>query len=67
MKKQSIWSRVGKFKVYSKQMQGTNYRSNAIKKSRGTAITPRKMTPHELCGQELKMEEDERAKKKIFN
>ena len=67
IKKQSNWSRVGKFKVDSTQMQGTNYRSNDIKKGRGTATTPRKMNPYELRGQGLKMEEDECAKKKFFN
>ena len=67
MEKRSRWSRFEKFKIDSKKTLGTNYRSNASKKCRGTAVTPRKMNPYELRNQELRMEEDERTKRKVFN
>ena len=40
---------------------------NTTKKHRGTASMPRKINPYELCDQELKIEDDKRAKRKFFN
>ena len=67
MEKRSRWSIFGKFKVDSEKTLETNYRSNACKKCRGAAVTPRTINPYELRNQELKMEEYERSKRKVFN
>ena len=40
---------------------------NTTKKRRGTILIPRKINPYELRDQELKIEEDKRAKRKFFN
>ena len=40
---------------------------NTTKKRRGTASISRKIKPYELRDQELKIEEDKQAKRKIFN
>ena len=40
---------------------------NTTKKRRGSILTPMKINPYELRGQELKIEEDERAKRKFLN
>ena len=40
---------------------------NTIKKRRGSILIPRKINPYELCDQELKIEEDKRAKRKFLN
>ena len=40
---------------------------NTTKKRRGTASISRKINPYELRDQELKIEEDKRAKRKFFN
>ena len=41
--------------------------SNATKRRRGTASMTRKINPYELRDQELKIEEDKRAKRTFFN
>ena len=40
---------------------------NTTKKRRGVTLIPRKINPHELPDQELKIEEDTRAKRKLLN
>ena len=67
VKKPSRWSRFGKFKVETKKAQGTDHMGNTTKKRRGSIPTPRKINPYVLRDQELKMEEDKRAKRKFFN
>ena len=58
-KKPGRWSRFGRFRVDVKKTQGSNQMCNTTKKRREAASTPRKMNPHELCDQELKIEEGE--------
>ena len=66
-KKPSRWSRFGEFKVETKKTQGTDHMENTTKKRRGPILIPRKINPHELRDQELKIEEDKRAKRKFPN
>ena len=40
---------------------------NTTKKRRGTTLIPRKINLYELRDQELKIEEDKRAKRKFLN
>jgi len=40
---------------------------NTTKKRRGSILIPRKINPYELRDQELKIEEDKRAKRKFLN
>ena len=40
---------------------------NTTKKRRGAILIPRKTNPYKLRDQELKIEEDKRAKRKFFN
>ena len=40
---------------------------NTTKKRRGSTLIPRKINPYELRNQELKIEEDKRAKRKFLN
>ena len=56
-----------KFKVETKKAQGTDHMSNTTKKRRGSILIPRKINPYELRVQELKIEEDKRAKRKFLN
>ena len=67
-KKPSRWPGFGKFRVETKtKTQGTDHMGDTTKKRRGTAVIPRNMNPYELRDQELKIEEDERANRKLFN
>ena len=66
-KKPSRWSKFGKFKVETKKAQGTDHMGNTTKKRRGSILIPRKINPYELRVQELKIEEDKRAKRKFLN
>ena len=66
-KKPSRWSRFGKFKVETKKTQGTDNMDNATKRRRRSTLIPRKINPYELRNQELKIEEEKRAKRKFLN
>ena len=66
-KKPSRWSRFGKFKVKTKKTQGTDHMGNTTKERRGSILITRKINPYELHDQELKIEEDKRAKRKVLN
>ena len=61
------WSRFGKFRVGTRKTEGAYHMDNTTKKSRGTALIPRKTNPCELCDQELKTEGDKQAKGKFLN
>ena len=50
-------SRFGKFRVETKETQGSDYMEHTAKKRRKTASTPRKINPHVLRDQQLKIEE----------
>ena len=67
VKKPSRWSRFGKFKVETKKAQGADHMGNTAKKRRGSILIPRKINPYELRDQELKIEQDKRAKRKFLN
>ena len=66
-KKPSYWSRFGKFRVETKRTQKTDHMVDATKKHRDIVSIPRKINPYELRGQELKIEEGKRAKRKALN
>ena len=58
-----IW----KFRIGTGKIQWAYNMDNTTKKSRGTALIPRKTNPCELCDQELKTEGDKQAKGKFLN
>ena len=61
-----MWSRFGKLRVNTKKTQESDYMGNATKKRREATSTPRKINTYELHDQELKIEEGERAERKLF-
>ena len=61
------WSRFGKFRVGTKDTQGSDHIGYTTKKGRKTASTKRKINTYELRNQELKIEEGKQAKGKVFN
>ena len=51
----------------TKKTQGTDHMDNTTKKRRGVTSIPRKINPHELPDQELKIEEGKRVIRNLFN
>ena len=59
-------SKFGRFKADTKKTQGSNHRGTTTMKHRDVGPRPRKKTPYELRDQELKAEESELAKRKLW-